>query len=161
MQKPKNWEAFCSHLFTKMELTIPNGVEVTLEKARMIVKGPKGQIAREFPKDIEIKKEGGKIEVSTKQKTAAARALVGTYTAHMKNMLAGVQTPYVYKLKIASVHFPITVTIENGVLLAKNFLGEKRPRRAKIPENVAVKVQGFCHSRIRRHRTCGYDSNEN
>ncbi len=129
-------------MFTKMELNIPAGVEITLERAKIIVKGPKGQAVREFPKDVEIKKVGTKLEVSTKGKTAAARALLGTFIAHIKNMLAGVQNPYVYKLKIASIHFPITVVIENKMLTVKNFLGEKRARRAKIPENVTVKVQG-------------------
>lgn len=124
------------------ELNIPAGIEVTLERARIIVKGPKGQAAREFPKDVELTKGAGKIEISTKGKTATARALEGTFVAHIKNMLAGVQNPYVYKLKIASIHFPITVVIENKVLTVKNFLGEKRARRAKIPENVTVKVQG-------------------
>ena len=129
-------------MFTKMEITIPAGIEVTVERARITVKGPKGQSERAFAKNVDIKKVDGKIEVSTKDETAKSRAIVGTFIAHIKNMFAGVQSPFVYKLKIASIHFPITVTIENGSLLVKNFLGEKRPRRAKIPANAIVKIQG-------------------
>lgn len=127
-----------------MELTvdIPAGIEVTIDRAHFTVKGPKGQVVREFPKHVIIKKVENKIEISTKETTADARALVGTFTAHLKNMFAGVVTPYLYKLKVASIHFPITVTIENGILLVKNFLGEKRARRAEIPAGVIAKVQG-------------------
>jgi len=125
-----------------MEIPIPAGVEVKIEPANIIVKGPKGQVVRTFPKDVEIKKVDSKIEVSTKYKTAAARALVGTFVAHIKNMFTGVQNPFVYKLKIASIHFPITVTIQNGMILVSNFLGEKRARRAKIPAGAVVKIEG-------------------
>lgn len=124
------------------ELSIPAGIEVTIEKAQIIVKGTKGQVVKTFPKGVEIKKTDSKIDISTKLKTAKARALVGTFTAHIKNMFAGVQTPHVYKLKIASIHFPITVVIQNNELLVQNFLGEKRPRKAKIPAGATVKVQG-------------------
>ena len=125
-----------------MELNIPAGIEVKVEPAQISVKGPKGQVAREYPKDVEIKKTDNKIEVLTKEKTAAARALVGTFVAHIKNMFIGVQTPFTYKLKVASIHFPITVVIQNDILSVQNFLGEKRPRRVKIPAGATVKVQG-------------------
>ncbi|MFH0868884.1 MAG: 50S ribosomal protein L6 [archaeon] len=125
-----------------MEIDIPAGIEVTVEKSQFTVKGPKGKVVRKFSRDIEIKKSGDKMEVVTKGKTADARALSGTFVAHIKNMFNGVQNPYIYKLKVVSVHFPITVTIQNNELLVQNFFGEKRPRKVKLPADVSVKIQG-------------------
>jgi len=124
-----------------MELLIPAGIEVTVEVAKIAVKGPKGQVTREFPKYITIKKTDRKLEITTNDKTASTRALAGAFAAHVKNMFAGVQTPFVYKLKVASIHFPITVVIQNNEVVVQNFLGEKRPRKAKIPAGATVKVQ--------------------
>ena len=36
----------------------------------------------------------------------------------------------------------MNVSFKNGVLEAKNFIGEKKPRHLKIKEGVEVKVQG-------------------
>lgn len=132
-------------LYTKMdtkEIKIPAGVEVTVEPTIIAVKGPKGSVVRVLHRDVEVKKVANSIHVSTKDTTASARALVGTFVSHIKNMIEGVQRPFVYKLKVVTVHFPMTVSLQNGELLVQNFLGEKRPRKVKIPSDVAVMVQG-------------------
>lgn len=125
-----------------MELIIPDGIEVTVNYGEIIVKGQEGTIVRKFPKDVQIKKDGSKLEITVKGKTANARALTGTFVAHIKNMFAGAKSPYMYKLKVVSVHFPITVTIQNNELLVTNFFGEKRPRKVKLPADVKVTIQG-------------------
>jgi len=130
-------------LFTKMvSIEIPSGIEVNVEQARIIIKGPKGQVARTFHKDINIKKTDNKVEIIAKKKLAKSRALVGTFVSHIKNMFTGVQTPYIYKLKIVSTHFPITVTQQNNEISITNFLGEKKARKASIPAGATVKIQG-------------------
>ena len=57
-------------------------------------------------------------------------------------MIAGVQKPYVYKLKVIGTHFPITVNQQGEEMQIQNFLGEKKPRKVKLIKEVTVKIQG-------------------
>jgi large subunit ribosomal protein L6 len=124
-------------------VTIPAGVEVKAENKTIIVKGPKAELRREFPsKVIAIESADGKLEVKAKDKTAFARALAGSFTAHIKNMITGVQTPYVYTLKVTFTHFPMTVLVTGSDFQVQNFLGEKKPRKVKLPAGIKVSVQG-------------------
>ena len=74
--------------------------------------------------------------------TAKYKALEGAFRAHILNMFKGVQEPFVYKLKITYVHFPMTVKLEGKTFTVKNFLGSKRDKIAKLPEGVVVKIDG-------------------
>jgi len=121
---------------------IPQAMSIHIEQGKITVKGPKGQVSRDFPRDIEIKTVDNKVQISAKMVNALTRALVGTFSAHIKNMFGGVQTPYIYKLKTCSTHFPMTATVSGSEFSVTNFLGEKRPRKVSIPQNVTVKVDG-------------------
>jgi large subunit ribosomal protein L6 len=124
-------------------IPIPAGIEVKTDKDLVIVKGPKAELQRKFPsKAIGIVSADGKFEVQAKEKTAFARALAGTFTAHIKNMIAGVQIPYVYTLKVTFTHFPMSVSVSGSEFQVQNFLGAKKPRKVKLPAGVKVSVQG-------------------
>src|SRR3989344_4935855 len=41
-----------------------------------------------------------------------------------------------------NVHFPVTLKVEGNKFVITNFLGEKTPRFAKIPQGVKVEVKG-------------------
>ena len=70
------------------------------------------------------------------------KTMIGTYSAHIKNLLAGVKSGFDYKLKICSGHFPMTVAVEKNKVMINNFMGEKVPRSARIFLGVDVKVEG-------------------
>jgi len=125
------------------DIAVPQGVEVKIEKDILRVKGPKGEVARPFPhKSVEVKAESNKVIISPKDKSSQTKTLVGTFNSHIKNMIAGVQNPYVYKLKVAFTHFPITVSSSASEFSVQNFLGEKKPRKVRLPQGVKVSVQG-------------------
>lgn len=122
---------------------VPEGIEVKIELDKIIVKGPKGEITRTFPtKNLKIEKKDNQIIVSALQDGANARAFVGTFNSHILNMIAGVQQPFTYKLKICSSHFPISAKLVGQELQISNFFGEKKPRKIIIPAKVTVKVEG-------------------
>ncbi len=127
----------------KKEIEIPEGLGVNIDGKRVIVKGPKGENSREllYPK-IKLAQEGNKIILSAKNATKREKTMMGTYSAHIKNLLVGVKNGFDYKLKICSGHFPMTVSVENSKVMISNFMGEKIPRRAKIFHGVNVKIEG-------------------
>lgn len=136
------------HIFIKMrkalsrEIEIPDGVQAELERSTLIIKGAEGENRKNFKiGKLIFKKEGQKIILECKNATKKEKRLMNAVAKHIKNMVLGVQKKFVYTLKICSSHFPITVEIKGNEASIKNFLGEKIPRKVKIPENVDARIE--------------------
>lgn len=131
-------------LYVKREVEVPQGVTVKIEGLKVTVKGPKGEVQKDFShaRGLELRLENNKVIVEARLADTKTKALVGTVAAHVKNMITGVSKGFRYKLKIISTHFPITVKVEKSRVVISNFLGEKAPRYATIMPGVTVKVQG-------------------
>ncbi|GAB6136104.1 50S ribosomal protein L6 [Thermococcus prieurii] len=125
------------------EVEIPEGVEVTVEKDVVKVKGPKGELQRElkYP-GFKIFTEDGKVVIYKEFPRKKDIAIARTFKAHIANMIKGVTEGFTYKLKVVYSHFPVTVKVQGDEVVIENFLGEKNPRRAKILPGVTVKVRG-------------------
>ena len=125
------------------KIKIPEGVEVDINGGLVSVKGVQGEISREFKSGkIKIEKKGDNILIGHKSSTKNEKKLTNTITAHINNMLKGIQEKFEYKLKICSSHFPMSVDVKDNVATVKNFLGEKISRHVKMPKNVEIKIQG-------------------
>lgn len=126
---------------TKRVINIPDGVDVKIEGANVTVSGPNGKLSRKlwFP-GITIVRDGTGIVVDTTKVRKEQLAMIGTIAAHIKNMITGATEGYQYKMKILYSHFPIQVKVEGTTVTIGNFLGEKRPRRAKIVGSTKVNV---------------------
>jgi len=126
------------------QINIPNGVEVEISNKVVKVKGPKGELVRDFgyAKNIDIRMENGKIVLETFFANSKQKALLYTIASHIENMITGVTKGWRYKLKVISSHFPVNVKISGNYVVVENFLGERAPRKAKILEGVRVKVEG-------------------
>ncbi|MBM3199439.1 50S ribosomal protein L6 [Candidatus Woesearchaeota archaeon] len=126
------------------KIIIPEGVKVELAGSLLKAKGPKGENEKSFhhPK-IDIALQGGKeITVACNKPTKREKTAIYSLIAHMKNVLEGVKSGFVYKVKACSSHFPMSITVEKDEVVIKNFLGEKIPRKSKIMPGVKVKVDG-------------------
>jgi len=125
------------------ELDIPEGIIVEISGKMVTIKGPLGELSKEISDPTvfaEVKDK--KLFIKPKRLTKKQKMIINTVSAHLKNMIKGVQEEYVYKLKVCSGHFPMTVNIEGDTLIVKNLFGEKVPRKAKIVPNVKVQVKG-------------------
>ena len=123
------------------EIEIPAGVEVKIKEKEIIVKGPEGENSREFDmRKLKIEQKNEKISIENSSATRKEKRRINTFTAHLKNMILGVQKKFEYKLKICSVHFPITIEIKGNKALIKNFLGEKTPRKCNIPQKAEIEI---------------------
>lgn len=128
----------------KEEITIPVEISVEVDDRHVTVKGPKGELKKEFKHffDIKVEKRDGKIIIQMESDRRKAKAMFGTIASHINNLIKGVTEGFRCKMKIIYSHFPITVKVENDKLLIHNFLGEKVPRVAKIIGKTRVDVQG-------------------
>ncbi|MFH1972877.1 MAG: 50S ribosomal protein L6 [archaeon] len=127
----------------KKELEIPEGVEVSLDGNIIIVKSKDKEIKRKlfFP-TITLAIKDKKLILEPKKFSKREKKVINTYKAHILNMFKGVQEDFEYKVEICSSHFPMSVNIENNIVMVKNFLGEKVPRKAKIRDGVVAKIEG-------------------
>ena len=127
----------------KEQITIPDGVTAAIEKDIITIKGEKGELSRTFshPK-ISVKINGKAVEIQGKDVRKKGKALIGTFVAHINNMIKGVTEGFEYKMKTVFSHFPIKTSVDENEFVIQNFLGERSPRRAKILDGVNVEVKG-------------------
>lgn len=125
------------------KIEMPSEVTATLAGGVLTVKGPKGEVSRDIahPK-VDMSLEGNTLRMYCTVGTKREKNFMFTIVRHVQNMIRGVQDPYVYKLKVCSGHFPMTVAVVGQALEVKNFLGEKSPRRLRLRKNASVKVNG-------------------
>jgi large subunit ribosomal protein L6 len=128
------------------EIEIPSGVTVEVSGKRILLKGAKGQVKRDFSHAdlIEIQKSKGGLVLRARSDRKRARSLVNTIRTQIRNMILGVTKGFTYKLKMAHSHFPISVKVdkEKHVVSIENFIGERYPRTASIDGDVDVSVKG-------------------
>ena len=127
----------------KDEIILPEGVSVEIQGKDVVVRGPKGDLRKSLSfYNIKIKVEGKKVVLESDKDNKKVKTMFNTFLAHIRNMIRGVQDPYVYKLKIKHVHFPMTVEQQGQQLIIRNFKGERKDRKAKIMQGVDVKIVG-------------------
>jgi large subunit ribosomal protein L6 len=127
----------------KESVMLPDGVKASLEDSTVTITGEKGSLVRKFayPK-ITITLENGNLIVSCRNARRKQKALVGTFIAHLNNMIEGVTKGFEYKMKTVYSHFPIKTMVDGNTFIIENFLGERSPRKAVILEGVIVEVKG-------------------
>jgi large subunit ribosomal protein L6 len=121
----------------KKPVTIPSGVEVSVANGTLTVKGKGGTLVRTLHPLIDVTVENGTAIVSHKGSSRLARALWGTYASHVRNMVAGVTTPFVKKLQIEGIGYKAELA---GKTL-KMALGFSHPVIVAIPDGVTVTVE--------------------
>lgn len=121
----------------KKPITIPAKTTVVVTDGRVSVKGPLGELSRDFKPTIEINVANDSITLVLKSSAKEARALWGTYASHLKNMIAGVNKPFEKKLIIEGIGFKAEV---KGSEMIFN-LGFSHPIKLAIPAGVQVKVE--------------------
>ena len=120
----------------KKPIIIPQGTTVSLNNSILSVKGPLGELKREFRPEIEIKINGSEIATSPRFKTLEAGAFWGTTVAHIKNMIAGVNKAYEGKLLVEGIGYKSDVKGSELVLS----LGFSHQVKVDIPKDVKVVV---------------------
>lgn len=127
----------------KKEIKLVEGVTAEVDGALLKIKGPKGEVERDFrhPR-VKVGIKEGKIFLEAMKSTKREKTVIGSFESHIKNIVWGVQEPHVYELKICSGHFPMNVTVSGQELIIKNFLGEAVPRKVKLISGGDIKVDG-------------------
>lgn len=121
----------------KKPITIPAKTEASYSGGIFTVKGPLGTLTKTFRPHVTIVVEGNSIQLTPARASLETKALIGTYAAHIKNMLAGVQTPFQKKLIIEGIGFKSEV---KGTTL-NMALGFSHPVNVPIPADLKVTAE--------------------
>ena len=121
----------------KRAIANPAGTDVSVADHEIVVKGKSGTLSRAMHPAIAINIANGEVSVEPKGTSRLARALWGTYAAHVKNMITGVNTPFVKKLQIEGIGYKAEL---QGKTL-KMALGFSHPVLVSIPEGITVLVE--------------------
>src|SRR5579875_1910778 len=83
-----------------LSLDLPSGVTAKLENEELTINGPLGKVKQDFSKiPVNVKIEGGKVEISTPKARRKNRAILNTARSLVQNAIDGVTKGYEYKLK--------------------------------------------------------------
>ena len=89
----------------KMPISVPAGVEVKNDNNCITVKGPKGELTKQFSKDLGIEIADGVITVTRPSDDKTHRSLHGLTRTLIANMVEGVTNGYSKTLEIEGVGY--------------------------------------------------------
>jgi len=116
----------------KMPVPVPAGVEVSIEGSKVMVKGPKGALTREFHPELSISVDEGVLVVKRPNDERSFRALHGLTRALINNMVIGVTEGYSKTLEIRGTGYRAEL---QGTTLVMN-LGFSHPVVIEPPEGI-------------------------
>mmetsp|Transcript_17937 Transcript_17937/g.35049 ORF Transcript_17937/g.35049 Transcript_17937/m.35049 type:complete len:187 (+) Transcript_17937:72-632(+) len=128
-------------ILTTRKIDIPDGIDIQTKSRKIIVSGKIGCIINYYKHIlVNIKKEKNKknlrfnVWFGNRKKVAS----LTTIASHISNLFIGVTVGFKYKMRSVYAHFPINIEIkEKGRLVEiRNFLGERRVRKIKLPFEV-------------------------
>ncbi|MEI5994453.1 50S ribosomal protein L6 [Candidatus Enterococcus mansonii] len=117
-------------------VVLPAGVEVKQEGNNITVKGPKGELTREFSSDITMNIEGTEVTFTRPNDSKDMKTIHGTTRANFNNMVVGVSTGFEKGLELIGVGYRAQM---QGTKLVLN-VGYSHPVEITPPAGVTVEV---------------------
>lgn len=94
-------------------ITIPDKVDVKVNRNEVTVKGPKGELSTSFDPAMSIEVEDGVINISRPTDERHHKALHGLTRALLQNMITGVSEGFRKSLRIEGVGYQATMVGQN------------------------------------------------
>jgi len=124
----------------KLPVTVPSGVDVTIDGQNVTVKGPKGTLSHTVREPITVgKSDEGALEVKRPDDERESRSLHGLSRTLIANMVTGVTDGYEKKLEIVGVGYRV---VPKGPTQLEFSLGYSHQITFDAPEGVTFTVEG-------------------
>ena len=121
----------------RLPIPLPKGVQVAIEGHAVTVRGPKGELTREFDPRISVELQDGKLVVSRANDQPKVRALHGLTRALLANMVEGVSTGFRKSLEVVGVGYRAEMQGQDLVLQ----VGYSHPVRYTPPQGITLTVE--------------------
>lgn len=120
----------------KLPVNVPSAVEVQLNGVNLKVKGPKGEMQREFHENMKIEKEDAVIKVLRPNDEPKNKALHGLTRTLINNMILGVSEGFSKTLAVVGVGYKVELKGKNLLLQ----LGYSHPINYPAPNGIQFEV---------------------
>jgi large subunit ribosomal protein L6 len=117
-------------------IPVPSGVEVSIDKSHVVVKGPKGELSRDIVPDISVRKEEGQLVVERPTDAGRHRALHGLTRTLIANMVTGVNEGFSKTLEIVGVGYRAQLKGSDLEIA----VGYSHPVTIKPPDGITFEV---------------------
>ena len=121
----------------KAPITVPSGVDVTVEGRNVTVKGPKGTLSHEVDEPITVSVDDGVLSVQRPDDERESRALHGLSRSLLNNLVQGVSQGYERKLEIHGVGYRVQLRGSD----LEFALGFSHPVKITPPEGITFAVE--------------------
>ena len=118
----------------KAPITVPSGVEVSISKAKVSIKGSKGSLEQDLKGGITVREDEGNLVVERSDESSESRALHGLTRSLVQNMITGVTEGFVKELQIQGVGYRAA---SQGDTLTLQ-LGFSHPVVYTLPEGISA-----------------------
>ena len=130
----------------KLPIAVPKGVTIAIDGNTVKVKGPKGELTREFAQGISVGQDGETLHVKRASDEVNHKALHGLSRSLLANMVEGVTKGYQKTLEISGVGYKAEVK-PFGLQLALGFshtIQYKAPAGVKLtaPQPTTIVIDG-------------------
>jgi large subunit ribosomal protein L6 len=123
----------------RQPIAVPGNVTVEFgAENEVLVKGPKGQLTRRFPRTIDLTREDGQLLVSRRSDAGEQRALHGLSRSLLANMVTGVTEGFTKTLEVQGVGYRAQLQGSNLQLA----LGFSHPVIVAPPTGISFAVEG-------------------
>ena len=120
----------------KLPVSVPAGVEVSINGNEVTVKGPKGELSQKVNKDITVSQEAGVLHVTRPSDDKQHRALHGLYRSLIHNMVVGVTTGFSKALMMEGVGYRAQAQGDKLTLS----VGYSHPVEFVAPKNISFET---------------------
>jgi large subunit ribosomal protein L6 len=121
----------------RLPVTVPGGVDVTIDGRDVTVAGPKGTLRHTVPEPLSVVREDGVIRVTRPNDEGEVRALHGLSRTLIANMVTGVTDGYRKTLEIVGVGYRVQARGQN----LEFSLGFSHPVMVTPPEGISFRVE--------------------
>jgi large subunit ribosomal protein L6 len=123
----------------KLPITVPTGVDVTIDGQHVTVKGPKGELSHTVAAPITIERsDDGSLAVNRPNDERVSKSLHGLSRTLVANMVTGVTDGYEKKLEIVGVGYRV---IPKGPSAVELNLGFSHPVTFEAPDGITFTVE--------------------
>ena len=132
----------------KQPITVPSGVDVTIDGGTVRVKGPKGQLEYSLVGDVVIARDGDTLNVTRADDARANRSLHGLQRTLISNMVVGVSEGFSKELEIVGVGYRAAAQGTDAIELA---VGYSHPVKVQAPAGISFEVPQPTRIIVRGH----------
>ena len=121
----------------RLPVTIPSGVQVTVDGREVTVQGPKGTLTHTVAEPIDVVREDGVVRVTRPNDEGSVRALHGLSRTLIANMVTGVTEGYRKTLEIVGVGYRVQARGKD----LEFSLGFSHPVTVTPPDGITFRVE--------------------